>query len=298
MSPRVVVLGSANLDHTFAVPQLPGPGETVLATGSERHVGGKGLNQATAARRAGCPTAFIGAVGRDHQGQELARWLEAEDIETERLRYLAESSGLATILVDPAGENVIVVSPGANGHVSLSPADAAVIAGASLLVMQCEVPQDVLVEAASIATDHSTRVLLNAAPAHGLAPALLDRVDILVVNGHEASTLIGDVSDPSKTLSMIVPDAVVTHGSQGVSWAGVSGAGALAAHKVPVIDTTGAGDTFVGYLAAGLADGMGWVASLERATVASALAIQRPGGAVSIPTIGDVASSALLTGPA
>ena len=95
------------------------------------------------------------------------------------------------------------------------------------------------------------------------------------------------------TLSTVVPDAVVTHGSQGVSWAGVSGTGRLAAHQVPVIDTTGAGDTFVGYLAAGLAGGMGWGASLERATVASALAIQRPGGAVSIPTISDVTRSGL-----
>jgi ribokinase len=294
MAALVVVLGSANLDQMLVLDRFPRPGETLLAASSARHVGGKGLNQATSSARAGSPTSFIGAVGDDSFGDQLADWLRAEHVDTALLRRMPTASGTAVVLVDGRGENSIVVAAGANATLeTLTGADEEMIRSAAVLALQCEVPASVLSAAAQAASATATRVILNAAPVVELPDALIAHVDVLVVNEHEARALgaSGPRQDLARGLAGRVADAIVTLGAEGAVWAGRSGAGRCRAPVVPSVDTTGAGDTFVGYLAAGLSTGMEWPGAIRRAVTAAALAVQRPGGAPAVPTAREVDDS-------
>lgn len=284
----VAVLGSANLDVVLRVTAIPAPGETVLANGRERHPGGKGLNQAVAAARAGAATAFVGAVGRDTAGDELLAAMQVAGIDTAALRRVDEPSGLALIVVQASGENTIVVDPGASATMtSLSAEARAVVQESTVLVAQLEVPLTAVCEAAALARSAGAIVLLNAAPARQLPDSLLSLVDVLVVNEHEGVALAGIVRPEEAAVALAGPtrEVVVTLGARGA--AHVSREGRVTrtpALEADAVDTTGAGDTFVGVLAASLALGVAMPQAVLRAVAAGALSVETRGAVPSIPT--------------
>ncbi|MGH3483128.1 MAG: ribokinase [Nocardioidaceae bacterium] len=275
-SPDVVVLGSANLDVVFAVPSIPAPGETVLAADPAHHPGGKGLNQAVAASRAGAVTSFLGALGDDAAASELLAALVESGVDASEVRRVAEPSGTAWIAVDSAGENAIVVASGANAVLTaLTDAERSVIAAARVLVMQLEIPLSVVAEAVGVGRATDTVVVLNVAPAQALDGSMLSGVDLLVVNEHEARVLKSPVPGGLAV--------VTTLGARGARWTDPDGEGSVVAPSAAVVDTTGAGDTFTGVLAAGLAADLPLPAAIERAVVAATISVETEGAVPSIP---------------
>lgn len=290
----VVVLGSANLDVVLRVAILPQPGETVLVQGTEQHPGGKGLNQAVAAARAGARTAMIAGVGQDEAAEVLLGTLHEASIDASAVCRAAGRSGVATILVQQSGENAIAVDPGANGTLtSLDPAGERTVAQGKVLVAQLEVPLAVVVEAARLARASGRTVILNAAPAQPLEASVLALVDVLVVNEHEALTLAGrqngDPLDAARRVAEAGCDVVVTLGAAGAALVRRDGR-VTSAPGLPasVVDTTAAGDTFLGVLAAALAADAPVEDGLRRAVAAGALAVEVAGAVPSIPTRDDV----------
>jgi ribokinase len=290
----VVVVGSANMDVVVEVDHPPGPGETVLGGDPRRFAGGKGANQALAASRAGgARTAFLGAWGRDAAASLLAESLVQGGVATDHVDVVEAPTGLALITVSKDGDNAITVVPGANGRVSLGAGRAELVGQAKVVLAQLEIPLDVVEAAARI-----TRglFLLNAAPARPLPAALLADVDVLIVNELEAADLVGAVAAPedmARRLLEAVPAAVITLGGEGgiVAQRGQSLV-RIASLPVTPVDTTGAGDTFCGTLAAGLAAGADLVDAARRAGVAGALAVTKAGAQPSIPTAAEVAQAA------
>jgi ribokinase len=297
----VVVLGSANLDLVYRLGSFPKPGETILAEGSERHRGGKGNNQAVAAARAGAVTTFIAAVGRDESAELIIAGLTEAGIRP-LLRRTDGPTGTAVIMVDGSGENAIMVDAGANADLrDLTRAELDAVAAGDLLLAQLEVPTDTVRAAAEHAHHAGTLVVLNAAPMTPLPDGLTDAVDLLVVNQTEAEQLAGP---DHRGLLDLVPAAIVTLGGEG-AWLAVRGQEprTVPGRVVPVVDTTGAGDSFCGALAAQLDRArarspinLDQLESAARyATAAAALAVGRPGATASIPTAEEI--DALLTHP-
>lgn len=289
---KVVVLGSANMDLVVRQPRLPRPGETLFGSAFRTVPGGKGLNQAVAAARAGAEVAFVGAVGRDVHGAELRRMLEAERIDASALQVVDAPTGTAHIAVVDGGENSIVVVSGANAELtSLTEAARAAIDHASALVMQFELPQSVLLEAARAARARGARTVLTPAPAQQPEPGLLELVDVLVPNADEARHLADepDVERAAAALSRRCGTVVVTLGAAGAL---VAQYGRLAARidAVPAdaVDTTGAGDTFVGVLVARLTAGDRLEAALGWAATAASISVTRPGATTSMPTRAEI----------
>lgn len=293
MSPTVHVLGSLNLDVVAEVERIPAPGETVHAVATREDNGGKGANQAVAAARAGADTRLVGAVGDDPAGERLLTGLAAEGIDTTGvLRSPRAVTGQARITVQASGENTIVVVPGANG--SLSPDDAARalrgVRPGDVLLLQLEIPLATVVEAAGRARSAGATVVLNAAPGAALPGTLLSDLDVLVVNEHELRLVEGSdepLQDAALRLagthSMTV---VVTLGALGalIVEGDTGGTTQVASPVVDAVDTTGAGDTFVGYLAAALCAGSSVSHAAPVAAAAGALAVTRPGAQGAIPT--------------
>lgn len=285
------MLGSANVDLVLRVAGIPAPGETRLAAGMSRSPGGKGLNQAVAAARHGARTAFVGAVGDDADGRMLRAVLTEDGIEA-HLRESAEATGLAVVLVEDSGENAIVVASGANaGVVRPTPAELAVVTAGRVLLAQLELPVPAVRAAAEAARASGVRVVLNAAPARRLPAELLGCLDVLVVNEHEARVVAGTGDAPLDAavdaLLATVPQVVVTLGAAGCLYR----AGAevrLAAPAVEAVDTTGAGDTFVGVLVAALAEAVPVREALRRSVVAGSLCVQRRGAVPAIPRRAEV----------
>ncbi|HAM27082.1 MAG TPA: ribokinase [Microbacteriaceae bacterium] len=284
---RVTVLGSANRDIVFSVERIPQPGETILARSAAKFAGGKGLNQAVAAVRAGSATTFIGAIGRDENGDALAQTIADDGIAGDLVRRTDEPTGQAFIVVDGFGENTIIVASGANGSFApLTAADRTAIGAAGVLLMQLELPLERVLEAAMIARTLGTTVMLNAAPASDLPRELLADLDYLIVNEHEACAIGGSarLDVASATLASLVDRVVVTLGASG---AALYEAGAeiarIPAPRVTAVDTTGAGDTFCGAFAAAIAGGRRFGAAARFATAAAALSVQAIGAVPSIP---------------
>ncbi len=273
---RVVVLGSLNIDLVTRVERHPRPGETLLGEGLRSLAGGKGANQAVAAAAAGAQVAMVGAVGDDAGGAAYLDRLRARGIDTSGVRVVpGEPSGHALIAVDDAGENSIIVIPGANAHV---PADPALVAGLGLgdvLLMQLEVPLPSVVAAARAARAAGARVVINTAPYAALPADVVALADPLVANEHEARLLADAGAVPTSLL--------VTFGAAGAAWDGVSAPG-VAVPAEDVLDTTGAGDAFCGALAAALAAGSDRDAALAAALAAGADAV-RHAGAQADPTL-------------
>lgn len=279
----IVVVGSVNRDLVARVHHHPAPGETVLGSGHETMPGGKGANQAVAAARLGSDVVFVGRVGADDAGEDLASEFESEGVDVDHLRVdPAAPSGLAIITVDDAGENSIVVSPGANGHLDSSDVEgaSAALMAATVTLLQLEIPMDAVVAAAAASEGI---VVLNAAPAAHLPETLLRSIDVLVVNRGELATLTGS-GDPVSARSLPVPATVVTLGGEGARIIRADVAESIAAIDVTVIDTTGAGDTFCGALASGLDSGLTLEASARRAVVAGSLAVTAIGARSGMPT--------------
>ncbi|MEU7055681.1 ribokinase [Streptomyces sp. NPDC046197] len=283
----IVVLGSTNMDLVAYVEKAPQRGETVTGREFRTIPGGKGANQAIAAARAGGTVSMIGAVGNDAFGGRLRSTLEHSGVNTDHLRTVEGPSGTAHIVVDDEGGNAIVVVPGANGTVDrLGPGDEAHIASADALLLQLEVPLTVVLAAAQAARRHGVRTILTPAPAGPLPGELLGAVDLLVPNEHEAAALTGrtDPRDAARALLDQVPEVVVTLGSAGSLYAAREAEPVtVPAPRVTAVDSTGAGDTFVGALAVALGEGRPMREALAWAAAAAALSVQRAGASASMP---------------
>lgn len=290
----VVVVGSANMDVVLSVERMPAGGETILASGAAQHPGGKGLNQAVASARSGASTTFVGAIGTDAFGESLARAMESAGVANDLVRRSDEPSGQAFILVDGAGENLIVVASGANaGMTELTEPERAVVEQCAVLLMQLELPTGIVREAATVARAAGRTVMLNAAPAAPVDDELIDLLDYLIVNEHEARLIAArdDLADAAAALAARVPRLIVTLGARGsdVYDAGEL-VGTVAPPSVTAVDTTGAGDTYCGALAAAVAEGRHLLDAVRFATAASALSVQKAGAVSSIPNRDDVDS--------
>ncbi|MEV3991821.1 ribokinase [Streptomyces sp. NPDC049837] len=284
---RIVVLGSTNMDLVAYVSRAPKLGETVTGREFRTIPGGKGANQAVAAARAGAEVSMIGAVGSDEFGTRLRAGLAAAGVDTDLLRTVDGPSGTAHIVVDDEGGNAIIVIPGANGTVtSLSPGDETLIATAHSLLLQLELPLSAVTAGARAARRHGVRTILTPAPAQPLPPELLAATDLLVPNEHEAAILTG-LADPraaAEELLRHVPEVVITLGASGsLHAARGTDPVTVPAPRVRAVDTTAAGDTFVGALAVALGEGRPVVDALTWASSAAALSVQRPGASSSMP---------------
>lgn len=284
----IAVLGSTNMDLVAYVPKAPRLGETVTGRSFRTVPGGKGANQAVAAARCGGEVVLIGAVGADEFGVRLRSALTAAGVETAALRTVEGASGTAHITVDDEGGNSIIVIPGANALVtSLEPGDAARIGAADSLLLQLELPLEAVLAGARAARAHGVRTILTPAPAQPLPAELLAATDLLVPNEHEAAALTGltDVRLAAAALLQDVPEVVVTLGAAGVLYAARGREPlTLPAPRVKAVDTTAAGDTFVGALAVALGEGRPVPEALRWASAAAALSVQRPGAQDSMPT--------------
>lgn len=276
MTARVCVVGSLNLDLTFAVTALPRPGETVLASSLTRSPGGKGGNQAVAAARAGARVQFVGAVGDDVAADQLRSHLQANGVDIDALVQVPGPSGTAIIVVDAGAENTVLVAPGANDQLKLAPG---AVDKCDVLLTQLEIPADVAVGAARQARSAGAVVMVNASPAgrlHGAGPELAELADVVIANESEAE-------------QWHWPPAhfVVTLGARGARYVGAGGELDMPAPAVTAVDTTGAGDVFAGVLAAHWprdpASPDQRLRALQRACAAGALATTVPGAGNCAP---------------
>jgi ribokinase len=295
----VFVLGSINQDFVLKVERRPQPGETVTNAELSTHNGGKGANQAAAAALLGASVAFLGRVGVDEFGEPLVQALQEKGIDTSLVKRVSDAStGAAFITVTPDGENAITVAPGANRSLTPEDADAAsdAIQDARVLVAQMEIPVKSVLRAVEIAAERGTRALVNLAPTFEVPPELLKRLDPLVVNEHEAAFLLGSkvggvdgaLSAAPELLSLGPRSAVITVGSAGAVVANDESAKHLPAPEVDVVDTTGAGDAFVGALAVRLAHKASLEDAVAYAVRAGAAAVTKEGAQGALPTPGVV----------
>lgn len=281
-------LGSINIDHFYTVPHLPAPGETLAATAYATGLGGKGANQSAAAAKAGARVVHVGAVGPDGGWavDRLAGW----GVEVGHIARLDTPSGHAIICVDGAGENSIVLYPGANRALPLSLVERALAEArpGDTLLLQNETAHQVA--AARLARAHGLRVIYSAAPFDVEAVReVLPHADLVALNAVEAEQLCAALGRPLEALD--VPELLVTRGAEGAEWLSTrtGGRAFAAARRVEAVDTTGAGDTFAGYFAAALDAGRPVPEALSRAAAAAALKVTRRGTADAIPTAAEVA---------
>jgi len=295
--PRIVVIGSANVDFVVTSMRLPRPGETVTGGHFFRSPGGKGANQAVAAARLGADVTFVARLGPDSVGDEALAGYDREGIRTDRIVRDAElPTGVAVILVDEAGNNLISVASGANDALSLADIDAAAdrIRDADAILLQLEVPVETVTHAAILAAGAGVPVILDPAPAPDapLAPELLHATTYLTPNESEASRLAGIevVDEPTaraaaeRLLAAGPHHVLLTRGPAGVLLAGPGGIVSLPAVPITAVDSTAAGDAFNASLACALALGKALPEAAAEASLAGALAATRPGAQTSLPT--------------
>jgi len=289
----VVVVGSANLDFTVQVDRPPQQGETIFGRDLLVSFGGKGANQAVAARSAGADVVFIGKVGQDRHGEEIRKNIETIGIDAAGLISDATcSTGVALILVDPSGGNQIVVVSGCNYRLTPEELESRdqLLAGA-ILLLQLEIPRETVGWALRRAKEKRMRTILNPAPAAPLPREDFSLVDFLTPNETEASALTGvpvkDLNGAEKAgerlLEMGCGDVIITLGALGALWIGKGGARHFPAFSVRPVDSTGAGDAFNGVLAAALAEGKALEKAIPFANAAGALATTRRGAQESLP---------------
>ncbi|MGN9809985.1 ribokinase [Micromonospora sp. BQ11] len=275
----VLVVGSVNIDIIVRLARRPRPGETVPGERVSYRPGGKGGNQAGAAARAGARTALVAATGDDPHGDRLRTGLATAGVDTSRCGVVPGPTGTALITVTPDGENAIVVVAGANQLL-----DAAAVADcppATCYLAQLEIRPDTVLAVARHAEAAGARFVLNVSPAQTVPGDLLRRSDPVIVNVHEAATLLGvragtmaGTDHAAALLTMGARSAVVTLGAAGAAWADATGAGTVPAPRVEPVDTTGAGDAFAGALTAALARGVPLSAAVASANQAGAEATQ------------------------
>ncbi|NYI41595.1 ribokinase [Demequina lutea] len=284
----LIVLGTVNRDHVVFVDLHPLPGQTILGHSYETGTGGKGSNQAVSAARAGAAVTFVSAVGDDSAGAELLADLAAKGVNVSHVtRVDGQPSGVALITVSADGENSIIVAPGASA--SLDPAlvsgtVADLVEPGSVLLTQLELPLPVVERACLVAHERGARVVLNLSPMQPVAEAVLAACDPLIVNAGEAATLaesrcesVQDAHDVAQALAARCRSVVVTLGGDGAVVADGAPARHFPGETVPVVDTTGAGDSFAGALAAALVAGAGLDDAVRSGIQASALTVQHVG---------------------
>lgn len=300
--PKIVVVGSSNTDMIVKSERIPAPGETVVGGTFATAAGGKGANQAVAAARAGGDVLFVACVGDDSLGAEAVAGYAREGIDVSKIRRdPANATGVALILVDSVGENLISVASGANFTLSPSDVDAAAdaIRSAQMVVVQLETPFETIERAAQIAQEAGVPVLLDPAPAPSspLPESLMKRVSIVKPNETEAERLTGiAVKDEEtaraaaeKALELGVETAIVTLGAAGSFVATKSGERRLIpARKVDAVDATAAGDSYSGALAVALAEGKSLFDAVEFASKAAALSVQKLGAQPSLPSRAEI----------
>lgn len=304
--PHLVVVGSTNVDLTFRVASLPRPGQTVSARSLTLHHGGKGANQAVMAARLGAAVCFLSAVGDDDFGRQALANLRQQGVDTTHVRIRPESTGTAAICVDDHAQNTIVVVPGANA--TLSPTDVRpalpFLASAHAVLAQLETPADTTLEAFRIARTSGVRTLFNPAPVGGFPEELLQVTDVLVVNETELEALTGldtrsphDVGTAARALLTRGPSTVlVTLGDAGSRLFETDHEAHVPAFPVDAIDTTGAGDAWIGSLAVYLSSGLPMEDAMRRASAVAALAVTRPGAQGSFPSRDEVEAFLLARG--
>ncbi|QLB15414.1 ribokinase [Mannheimia granulomatis] len=296
---NLTVLGSINADHVISVPYFAKPGETL--TGHSYHIayGGKGANQAVAAARlsakVGVKVSFIGCIGNDDIGRAMKTAFEQDGINTQSIKTIPNAmTGIAMIQVAESGENSIVISAGANGHL-----DETVVAEfqseitqADCLLMQLETPLPAIIQAAKIAKENNTQVVLNPAPARALPDELLSLLDMITPNETEAEILTGikvvDELTASQAAAIFhqngIEKVLITLGSKGVFISEKGGGSIVPGFRVQAVDTTAAGDTFNGALVTAILEEKSLAEAIRFAHAAAAISVTRKGAQPSIPT--------------
>ena len=294
----ITVIGSINLDLIATVGRLPSPGETVPGTGFRSAPGGKGANQALAARRAGSAVRMVGAVGRDAFAAEALALLKDGGIDLSLVAETDAPTGTALILVSADGENMIAVVPGANGEVGTAALAGLSFATGEHVLLQHEIPLGTVAAALKAARAAGAVSILNTAPFREEAAGLVADADYLVANETEFDLYAGELalSGASREEKMAAyvgrtgRTVIVTLGGDGVIAAGPDGSLSIPAMKITPVDTVGAGDTFCGYLGDGLTRGLPLEAAIRRASVAGSLACLKPGAQPAIPADAEVAA--------
>ena len=296
----ITVFGSTNVDQIGSVSRIPLVGETVAGGDFSMSAGGKGANQALAARRAGSQVRHVTAVGDDSLTPIALGDLQAAAVDLSAVKTVPGASGIAMILVDPQGENVIAVLPGANAGMTADDAATAIalMDEADILLVQQEIPQEATLAALEQARGRGIRSILNTAPFLPSTAKAAELAAIVVANESEFALLAGcgpvpsvdDVKAWATAHSQIV---VVTLGAKGVLASDGQSNWAVPAPIIEPVDTVGAGDTFCGYLADGLSQGVAMEQALQRATVAASLACLKPGAQPAIPLASDVEGALL-----
>ncbi|HVE53021.1 MAG TPA: ribokinase [Ramlibacter sp.] len=294
MTPGIVVFGSMNMDLVVRVARAPRSGETLQGHSFFTNPGGKGANQAVACARQGARVSMVGCVGEDDFGKTLRNALAEDGIAVAHVKTVRGSTGVAVVMVDDQGENRITVVPGANDALKAGPE---ALTGQYLL-LQCEVPMAEVVLAARIVRAKGATVVMNPAPVCTLPDELWPLVDILVMNEIEAAELSGlpvaDAATAATAASSLrrrgPSTAIVTLGSQGVVVVDDAGSRHFPALEVRVVDTTAAGDTFIGAMCAARAAGQSMDAAVLRGIQAAAICVTRAGAQASIPYLHELAA--------
>jgi ribokinase len=291
----ITVFGSINLDLIGKVSRIPLPGETVPGDSFSTAPGGKGANQALAAARAGSKVRMVAAAGNDTMGEQAIALLKSGGVDLSAVRRLDLPQGVAMIFVDAHGENVIGILPGANAAIGVKDAETALepMGKGDILVVQQEVPQDATMRALALAQLKGVTSILNTAPFLPTTQAVVGTASIVVANETEFALLLGgEVADLEAAMGKWAKSRrqtiIVTLGPDGARAATPDGVFSVPALPVEPVDTVGAGDTFVGYLAAGLDAGLDLEAAMLRAAAAGSLACLKPGAQPSIPTAAEV----------
>lgn len=296
---KLTVLGSINADHVISVPYFAKPGETLTGSGYHIAYGGKGANQAVAAARLldknSAHVSFIGCVGNDDIGRAMKTAFEQDGINTQPIKTIQnEMTGIAMIQVAASGENSIVISAGANGHLdeSVVAEYQAEIRQADCLLMQLETPLPAIIQAAKIAKENGTKVVLNPAPAKALPKELLSLLDMITPNETEAEILTGikvvDEQTASQAAAVFhqhgIEKVLITLGSKGV-FVSENGEGKIVSgFRVQAVDTTAAGDTFNGALVIAMLEEKPLAEAIRFAHAAAAISVTRKGAQPSIPS--------------
>jgi ribokinase len=295
MKNKILVIGSINFDMVVFSERLPQPGETVIGKTWQTFPGGKGANQAVAAARLGGDVQMIGNVGEDSAGDTLLQNLKANKVNTSKIKKVNSPSGTALITVDSEGQNTIVVIPGANATLTKKDIDSlkSIIKKTNILILQLEIPLEIVVHAIEIAHQYGVTILLNPAPAATIPTETLNKVTYLIPNESELALLSGlptnsdeEIQSAANNLfAMGCKQIILTRGKHGAFYLSPQHKISSLPFQVPVVDTTAAGDAFIGAFAVALANDLDLQTALLRANAAGALTVTKAGAQSSLPTL-------------